>query len=117
MTVSDGINYHETYFEYPELTKIHGEPNSESLYKVCNELMANVQSVDSNLSDGARGHLALVLTAAQYALITDEPFVRPDHPGPLVVAPATTAPMIAALKDAYNERLRLFREVQGVEKA
>jgi hypothetical protein len=117
MTVSNGINYRETYVEYPELTKIHGEPNSESLYRLRSELKANAQSVYSNLSNGAHGHLALVLTDAQYPLITDTPFVRPVHPGPLVVPPATTAPTIAALKDAHNEQLRLFREVQGVEKA
>ena len=38
MTGSTGINYWETYFEYPDLTKIHGEPTSESLFKLPNEL-------------------------------------------------------------------------------
>jgi hypothetical protein len=71
MTASSGINYRETYFEYPELKKIHGEPNSESLFKLRNELKANAQSVYSNLSDGTQGHLALVLNDAQYALITN----------------------------------------------
>jgi hypothetical protein len=117
MTASDGINYRETYFEYPELTKIHGEPNSESLFKLRNELKANAQSVYSNLSDGAHGHLALVLNDDQYQLITNQAFVRPDHPGLLQIADNTTAPMIAAKKDAHHEKLRLFREVQGVEKA
>jgi hypothetical protein len=47
MTVSTGINYRQTYFEYPELTKIHGKPSSESLFKLRNELKANAQSVYS----------------------------------------------------------------------
>jgi type II secretory pathway component PulJ len=117
MSASNGINYRETYFEYPELTKIHGEPNSESLFKLRNELKANAQSVYSNLSDGAHGHLALVLNDAQYAFITNQPFIRPVHPGPLQIPLLTTAPMITALKEAHYEQLRLFREVQGVEKA
>jgi hypothetical protein len=117
MTVSNGINYLETYFEYPELTKISGEPNSESLYKLRNELKANAQSVYSNLSDGAHGHLALVVNATQYALITNQPFDRPDHPGALTIPANTTAPMITAIKEAHHEQLRLFCEVQGVEKA
>jgi hypothetical protein len=117
MVVSTGINYRENYFEFPELTKIHGEPSSESLYKLRNELKANAQSVYSNLSDGAHGHLALVITAAHYALLTNQPFVRPAHPGALEIEAGTTGPMIATLKDAHNEQLRLFREVEGVEKA
>jgi hypothetical protein len=74
MASSSGINYRETYFEFPELTKLQGEPNAESLLKLRNELKANAQSLYSNLSDGAHGHLALVLSDAQYALLTNEPF-------------------------------------------
>jgi hypothetical protein len=75
-TVSNGIKYPETYFEYPELTKIHDKPNSESLFKLGNELKVNSQSVYSNLSDGVHGHLALVVkTSTQYAIITNQPFV------------------------------------------
>jgi hypothetical protein len=114
---SNGINYRETYFEFPELTKIHGEPTSESLFKLRNELKANAQSVYSHLSDGTHGHLALVLSDAQYALLTNQAFVRPAHPGPLVIPAGTTAVMATAMKDAHVEEIRLFREVQGVEKA
>lgn len=114
---SNGINYRETYFEFPELTKIHGEPTSESLFKLRNELKANAQSVYSHLSDGTHGHLALVLRDAQYALLTNQAFVRPAHPGPLVIPAGTTAVMATAMKDAHVEEIRLFREVQGVEKA
>jgi hypothetical protein len=117
MTASNGINYRETYFEYPELAKVHGEPDSESLFKLRNELKANAQSVYSNLSDGAHGHLALVLSDAQYALLTNQPFVRPVHPGELVIPPLTTGPMATTLKERHHEQIRLFREVQGVEKA
>ena len=117
MSGSNGINYRETYFEYPELTKIHGEPTSESLFTLRNELKANAISVYSNLSNGAHGHLALVLTDAQYGLITNQPFVRPVHPGALTIPDGTTAPMITARKEEHKEFLRLFREVQGVEKS
>jgi hypothetical protein len=65
MAGSAGINYRENYFEFPELIKVHGEPNSESLYKLRNELKVNAQAVYCNLSDGAHGHLALVITDAQ----------------------------------------------------
>jgi hypothetical protein len=115
--VLSGINYRETYFEFPELTKLQGEPNAESLFKLRNKLKANAQAVYSNLSDGAHGHLALVLSDVQYALITAQPFVRPVFPGPLTIPAGTTAPMATVLKEAHQEAIRIFREVQGVEKA
>jgi hypothetical protein len=90
--VFSGINYRETYFEFPELTKVRGEPTSESLFKLRNELKANAKSVYSNLSDGDHGHLALVLSDAQYALLTALPFIRPIFPGALVVPPNTSGP-------------------------
>jgi hypothetical protein len=116
--VFSGINYRETYFKFPELTKLHGEPNSESLFKLRNELKANAQAVYSNLSDGAHGHLALVLSDAQYAILTAQPFVRPVFPGALTIPAGTTAPMATAvLKEAHQEAIRIFGEVQGVDKA
>ena len=39
------MNYRETHFEYPELTRVHGEPNFESLIRMENELIANAQTV------------------------------------------------------------------------
>jgi uncharacterized phage-associated protein len=115
--VSAGINYRETYFEFPELTKLQGEPNAESLYKLRNELKANAQAVTSSLSDGVHGHLALILSAAQYALLTDQPFVRPVHPGTLIIPISTSNAIAIVMKGAHDEAVRLFREVQGVEKA
>jgi hypothetical protein len=107
--VSAGINYRETYFEFPELTKLPGEPTCESLFRLRNELKANAQSVYSNLSDGAHGHLALVLSDAQYALITNVPFVRPIHPGALDIPAATPGPMapyLASIRDRNTNSLR-----------
>jgi hypothetical protein len=72
---------------------------------------------NSNLSDGAHIHLLLVLSDAQYANLTAQPFIRPVHPGPLAIANGTTAPMATVMKEAHQEQLRIFREVQGVEKA
>jgi hypothetical protein len=113
---SSCINYRETYFEFPELTTIHGEPTSKSLFKLRNELKANAQSVFSHLSDGTHGHLALVLSDAQYAILTNQPFVRSAHPGPLVIPAGTTAVMATAMKDAHVEAIRLFRKVKALKK-
>jgi hypothetical protein len=72
----------------------------------------------SSLSDGAHGHLALMLSAQQhYLLLTAVPFVRPMHPGALNIPQGTTGTKSLVLKEAHHEQLCLFYEVQGVEKA
>ena len=101
----NGINYRETFFEFLDLTKIHGEPDSESLYKIRKngELRANAKSVYSNLSDGAHGHLALVMTATQYGLVSNMQFVRPVHPGTLLIPPATTTAQSQVLREHHKD--------------
>jgi hypothetical protein len=67
------------------------------------------------LSDGAHGHLALVLIDAQCAILAAQPFVRPVFPCALAIPAGTTAPMAAVMKkEAHQEAICLFREVQVV---
>ena len=53
---------------------------------------------------------------AQFNLLSKATFIGPLHPGPLTIPISTTA-MSVFIKDQYNEQLRLFREINGVEKA
>lgn len=111
------VNYIETYFEYKELTKIHGEPTFETIKALHNQLKANASSVPSNLGGGQFGHLGLVLTPQQYALISDTAFERPNHPGQVEYTRNATGPQIAATDAQHAEEIRVFREVLGVEAA
>ena len=43
------IDIKQTFFDYPELTKMSGEPTIMSLLKLKNELKANAQSVPTGL--------------------------------------------------------------------
>ena len=88
--MATAINYRELYFEYKELTRIEGEPTAEHLIRLNKELKANALSVYSNLGGAQHGHLFLVMTPAQFGLISVTPFVRPAHPGTLVIQPGTT---------------------------
>ena len=112
-----GANYRATHFPYKDLTPIRGEPNADSLLNLTNELKANSRSVLSNLGGGDHGHLGLVMSAADYATISNTPFVKPDHPGPLIIPPNTTNHRTNTLRAQHAEELRVFREVQGVEQA
>ena len=60
------VDLKQTFFDYPELSKIAGEPTLGSLMTLRNELKANAQSVATTLGGGANGHLGLVLSAEAY---------------------------------------------------
>ena len=79
--------------------------------------MVNSQTVHSDLGGGAHGHLGLVLSPTRYALICNAVYNRPQHPGTLIIPPGTTQHMARTLRDQHTERLRVFREVTGVENA
>jgi hypothetical protein len=117
MATSHAINYRDAYFKYPELTCIEGEPRAEHLIQLNKELKSNAISVYSNLGGAQHGHLFLVMTPVQYSMISATPFVRPPHPGPLHIEPGTTQHMATTLKEEHKEKLRLFHEVEGAEKA
>ena len=92
---STNINYVATYFEFPELDKIHGEPTYAKLCKIKDQIKANALSVSSKLGRGGHGHLGLVLINSEYANITatrkDEDtnilFDIQTYAGPLVTLP------------------------------
>ena len=59
--VNPNIEYVNTNFEYPVLTKIHAMPTYEALRKIKNKIKANEASVHCNLGGGNHGHLGLIL--------------------------------------------------------
>jgi len=114
---ASSTNYRETVFAHHDLTQIHGEPTFSDLKLLTREIKANAMAVHSTLGGGAHGHLGLVLTPAQYALLSPTPFVRPVFPAALVVPAGTTAVASSNMERTHKEQLRLFREVMGVENA
>ena len=66
---------------------------------------------------GANGHLGLVLTPTEYANVSAVNYVRPVHPGALVIPGGTTQHEANRLRDDHKEAVRLYREVVHVEKA
>ena len=110
------VDYIRVNFEYPVLTKISGKPDYESLKAIKNELKANAGKVQCDLGGGNNGHLGLILTDEEYARVSNTPYVRPVHPGP--VAPVgTTQYQSTILRDEHKENIRLYREANAVEEA
>ena len=114
---STNIDYVDTYFELPTLTKIHGEPTYFQLKELKNELKSNATSVTTDLGGGGHGHLGLVLTPAEYATISAVAYTRPVHPGPLIIPPGTAQHEASRLREEHSENFRIFLETIDVEKA
>lgn len=113
---STSINYADTYFQFPVLTKIHGEPSFESLRVLHDEIKANALAVTSTLGGGQHGHLGLALSNTDYARISNVPYTRPPHPGLLQIPNGITQHEATRLDKDHKERLREWREAEDIEK-
>ena len=110
------IDYANIYFEYPELTKIHGAPNYPTLRIIHDKMKANAHSVECNLGGGGHGHYGLVVDPTEYAMVPGTiPYIRPVHPGPLIIPTGTPQILATGLRADHKELVRLFREVNDVE--
>ena len=66
------IDIKQTFFDYPDLTKITkitGKPTLISLLRFKNNLKDNAQSIPLTLGGGNYGNLGLVLTTAEYETV------------------------------------------------
>ena len=115
--MTSSINYKDTLFKRSNLNPICGKPTFKMLHNLQNKIKSNAESVYSNFGGGAHGHLVLVLTDVQYALISPTTFVYLTHPDPLIIPDGTTAHASSNTWIAHTEKVRLFQEVTGVEQA
>jgi hypothetical protein len=93
------VNYRESYFKHPTLTKINGDPTYTSLAKLERECKANGKSVSTILGGGLQGHLGLVCSTAAYQRISPGvPFDRPILP----VLPDLSNSTGAQIEDAWR---------------
>eukprot|EP00957_Ditylum_brightwellii_P211409 15366140-Ditylum_brightwellii.AAC.1 len=73
MVTKSDLDYKSNYFEYPELTPIHGKLMTSALLNELNlqsEVRSNAQSVGTTLKKGGtNGHLGLVFNTSTYASI------------------------------------------------
>ena len=103
-------DYRNTLFETPTLPVHAGEPDFNIIRKWHNLMKANTMKVHTSLFGGQHGYLALLLSAAAYALISPAAINRPAHPGALVIPVHTTQHMARTMQDTHKEDLRIFRE-------
>jgi hypothetical protein len=113
--MSNHIDYRESFFQHPALTKITGDPTYTSLAKLERECKANAKSVRSDLGGGQQGRLGLISSASAYARITPgTPFHRPALPAPPVTD--GTAAVIAASRQHYDKQMSAFNKCTLIER-
>ena len=111
------VNYCETIFKDPDLTKIAGVPTYETIHLIHNEVKANAISVHSNRGGRQHSYLRLVVSPTTYSLLNNTPFVFQVHPGNLSIPISDTRHTQEELKRQYDENLRVFHKTRGVERA
>ena len=76
-----GIDYKNTHFEFPELTRIHGQPTTACLITLKREVRTNASTVHTVLGGGHTGHLGMTCTPQVYATVPNSaPYQRPNAP-------------------------------------
>ena len=93
-------------FPFEVLTPIVGKPTNTSLSLLQRQLFTNARAVTSHRGGGRHGHLAILLSEADYVARTGVAFEIPVHPGPAPNPPVgATAAQIAEALRAYNEAI------------
>ena len=111
------LDYKKTYFPYPDLDRIHGQPTIHQLVKVFKQLKTNAASVPTSLAGGQHGFLPLVLTEEQWRNIPNSvAFDRPANPGPFQPRQGrATNAEIALDKARWEERKQEYNTCQHLE--
>ena len=117
MTTNSNIDCINNNFEFKTLTKIDDVPTYKNLTTIKKLLMANANKVPSDLEGGTNGHLGLVLSATDYALISNIPYVRTPYSGPMPAVDPANLPGIVIAREEFKDNTKLFREANGVEDA
>ena len=115
MTPINDIDYKNNVFEFPDLSRIVGKPNTVTLITLLNEVKSNAMSVHSDLGGGENGHLGLVVSPATYQTLVPDgvPYRRLVNPGRFVIEGRETQHQITQRRAEHAERVQVFKEVIG----
>lgn len=91
-------------FPFDTLTPINGKPTNTTLQVLQRQLFTNARSVPSTRGGGLHGHMAILLSDADYIARVGVAFITPVHPGLPPVAVGTAAAVSVALR-AYTDAL------------
>ena len=113
MTVN---NYRQSHFRIKEPAKTHGKPTFDKIKVLYDSLKVNATSVPSSKGDGRHGHLGIVISPADYALISLTPFHRTADPGEFVIPDgAVNLDEVQIARARYQSALDIFTKESTVD--
>jgi hypothetical protein len=103
-------------FLHSNLRKVTGEPTFEDLKIIRRLLNSNAMSVSSYEGDGRHSHLDLIMTNAEYFVITTNVFLPPDNPGPsATIVTGMTAVQISETVLLHTAETRVYCTYHNVD--
>jgi hypothetical protein len=120
MTPSNALTVEEIIngFPNPVLPKIENEPTFEDIQVTTRLLNANEISSPSMEGGGAHGHLGIIMTQVEYAVISASPLVDPFNPNFIPIIPlGTNAVDAAQLARMHDECHRIYTNRINVDQA
>ena len=79
------VNYPETSLPKLDLTRILGILTYDALHQMQLELKSKALSVHFNLGGRTHGHIIILITNTKYTTLSPVPYVRPGHPGIIII--------------------------------
>ena len=109
--------YRETVSEFLNLTIFHDQPTYDTLKLLTNQINANLRSVRTSLGGGQLGYLGLLFSPTQYTILSQVPFMRPAHPGPLIIPAFQLPQIVTQIQSQHHKQLRIFNECNNVDQS
>ena len=98
-------------FEFPELSKIHGEPNHLTTLNLTKEVKANLQSQCSDVGGGNYGYLWMCMPETEFRTLPHtEAVVVPVAPHPFTVPTGTTSVQSMIAKSQWDTDTKTYLE-------
>jgi hypothetical protein len=105
-------------FPNPVLPKTDNEPTFEDVQVTTRLLNANSISIPSTAGGGAHGHLGIIMTQVEYAVISASPWVEAINPNAIpIIPPGTNAVDAAQLARMHAECRRIYTNRINVDQA
>jgi hypothetical protein len=104
---------------HPILPAVQGGTDYKTIHATGKLLQANARDIDTHLGGGYRGHLGIIVSEAEYAVIAPiHTWVTPEAPGraPLVIDTGTAAQLSAA-SHTWEESVLTFRTYHSVQQS
>ena len=105
--MSSLINVCKLYFRKEILTRVHGEPDLDTLHGMLLEIKANLGSVSCKLGGGTHGYAGTIFSLASYStLASKDPFLVIAHPCIQNLPTSATQYAIELFKTEHDEAER-----------